>query len=86
MKIWFIYRLTPTLHGETYSFVLRAKSELQARTLAANNCGHESSACWLDENATACEHVLATGKSHFLVRNTFCRPEESCLTQNKELS
>jgi hypothetical protein len=59
-------RLSPNTqrrYNQTREVVVRAKDEVEARSLAATRRGDEGVEVWLDEKQSTCEKVFARGKS-----------------------
>ncbi len=51
------------------SVIVRAKSENDARELAASVCGAEGEHVWLDHNCTICEVIRSAGKASVILRS-----------------
>lgn len=72
MKLWILKPINPSDKSGpwhppedcAYGFVVRAKSEQQARELAASSgqTGDENSSSWLDANLTTCEPLESRGE------------------------
>ncbi len=64
MKLWIMERLKggPKIGYDEYaSFVIRAKTEEDARAFAAANAGGESGKIWLNARLSSCETLKAQG-------------------------
>lgn len=69
-----LFTLRPLVNWEpdydkAVGFVVRASSESQARRLAAEQCGDEGDAVWLDPSQTSCEVIDKTGPAEILCRD-----------------
>jgi hypothetical protein len=56
-------------YDKVFGFVVRASSPVEAREMAANECGDEGAAVWLDPENTTCEELLAEGESVVILRD-----------------
>lgn len=56
-------------YDKAFGFVVRAKTEAEARKLAGENCGDEGDACWLDSAQSTCEELTRKGKSCVIIQD-----------------
>jgi hypothetical protein len=67
MKLWLL-KLKSEYYGDYKiydyydSFVIRAETEIDARSIAFNNAGDESGEVWKDPEKSTCEELQAEGK------------------------
>ncbi len=85
MKLWLLKPLdasakrasewNPTLQVDVwtwdcaYGFVVRAKDEEEARSLASKMCGDEGRETWLDAKMTSCQRLEARGQAEVVLRD-----------------
>lgn len=50
-------------YDRAFGHIVRANTEDEARELAANECGDESSDAWLDPNMSTCHELLEGGRA-----------------------
>lgn len=67
MNLYQLERIGHTHYDQVRSFVVRAESVEQARTLAAASAGDEGSACWLNPQLTTCNLVDGWGKAEVIL-------------------
>ena len=59
-------------YDKAFGFVVRAESELEARTIANNDAGYESygeQAPWFDPLQSSCEILTANGEPSLVLRD-----------------
>lgn len=68
MKLWLLSRGSKSV-DEAYGFVVRAKTEADARLIAAENCGDEGHNVWLQTKKSTCEQLSARGDREMILRD-----------------
>jgi len=68
MKLWVLER-SDTGYDEALGFVVRAESELEARTLAGEQAGFEGSTAWHNPQDTTCEELSEDGPAEVILRD-----------------
>jgi len=78
MKLWLLRRTSTSArhdYDEADGFVVRARSEAEAREFAASKCGSEGRKSWLGRedgrHATSCVELQADGRAEVVLRD-FC--------------
>ena len=61
------YMNNPFGYNSNYGHVIRAKSEEQARIMAASNCGDEGRDVWMDRELTKCTVLSHDGDTKFIM-------------------
>lgn len=74
MKLWFLEPIDESKswdpwYDKAFGFVVRAKSEQDARMIAANNCGDEGKDAWLDAQQSRCTPLKQQGKAEMVIRD-----------------
>ena len=69
--LYLIYRTEKD--GKIYDcndgFVIRAKSEKQARKLASEDFADEGKDCWLYSDKSSCEKIKSTGENEIILKD-----------------
>lgn len=74
MKLWLLQPIEGQAawerwYDKAFGFVVRAKTEAEARELASEDCGDEGKMCWLDSAQSTCEELTRKGKSGVIMRD-----------------
>lgn len=69
--IWFLEAIEnwQPWYDKANSFVISAKNENDARSIASNNSGDEGEAVWLDAKKTSCRRLLNNEKDSLICRD-----------------
>jgi len=54
-------------YDKSFGHLVRAESEIDARTIASRHCGDEGEHPWLDGNKTTCEELTSDGEEEHLM-------------------
>lgn len=56
-------------YDKAFAFVIRAGSEMEARDIAAENCGQEGRQAWLSYASSECDELTPDGDIEMIVRD-----------------
>ena len=76
MKLWILrpierHAIWDNWFDKVFGFVVRAETENQARTLAADGCGEEGRMAWIDSESSACGELFLAGEPCIIIKD--CR-------------
>ncbi len=72
MKLWILrpikeHALWTPWYDKAFGFVVRAKTEKDARTFAAQQAGDEGSKAWLEPSFSTCEELRLKGDAGVVI-------------------
>lgn len=79
-KLWLLQKLlglpqqdTPWFHNydKAQAFVVRAKSEAEARALAGQDAGDEGAIAWTHAKYSSCDELTARGSAEVVLRDFY---------------
>jgi len=74
MKLWLLRPIEGTecwepWYDKCFGMVVRARTELEARSIAAKNAGDERMIAWLNKENSTCVELTQKGKAELVIQD-----------------